>query len=155
VYALGAVLYHTLAGVPPYDGPSSAAVLSAVVEAPPPPLGRELPADLRAIVDKAMARDPRGRYPSAAELAEDLKKFQTGKLVEAHSYSLLERVRRVTARQRAAVAVGLSLLAVMIVLGAIGVRRIARERDVAKARSVEAETARGAAEALVGYLVVE
>jgi tetratricopeptide (TPR) repeat protein len=158
VYALGAVLYHVLGGVAPYQTRTVSEILNEVLDGPPPPLSaREpnLPADLCAIVDKAMARDPKARYPSAAELAADLKKFQTGQLVGAHRYSLFDRVRRFTARQRAAVAVAAVLLSVLVVVSAIGVRRIARERDLARARGDEAQAARAAAEGVVQYLIAE
>lgn len=158
VYSLGAVLYHVLGGVAPYERRTVSEIISEVLDGPPPPLSSrepEIPADLCAIVDKAMARDPKARYPSAAELAADLKKFQTGQLVGAHRYSLFERVRRFTAKQRAAVAVAAVLLTALVAVSAIGVRSIARERDVARARGDEAQTARAAAEGVVEYLIAE
>jgi tetratricopeptide (TPR) repeat protein len=155
VYSLGAVLYHVLAGAPPYDGATGAVVIANVLERPPPPLDSELPADLRAIVDKAMARDPERRYPSAAELAADLKKLQTGQLVGAHEYSLFDLVRRFAARQTAAVAVAGVLLVVMVALTAVGLRRITRARDAAELQRAQAQEARDSAEALARYLVVE
>jgi eukaryotic-like serine/threonine-protein kinase len=88
VYALGALLYHVLAGAPPYRGADSSQVLAEVLTQPPASLEQlqpGLPEDLAAVVHKAMARDPAQRYPTAQELAEDLKRFQTGKLVQAHS----------------------------------------------------------------------
>jgi serine/threonine protein kinase len=83
VYALGAILYQMLTGQPP--APSSAGVKSVV------PLARlepNLPADLLAIVHKAMAWEPADRYPSAFELSEDLKRFLAGQWVAARRYSL-------------------------------------------------------------------
>jgi len=41
-----------------------------------------------------MARDPAARYPTAREIAEDLRKFQTGQLVGAHRYSMRHLLRR-------------------------------------------------------------
>jgi serine/threonine protein kinase len=69
VYALGALLYETLAGAPPYAGPSAGAVLAAVQAAPPPSLAAVapgLPDDLIAIVHKAMARAPVSATPTRA-----------------------------------------------------------------------------------------
>jgi WD40 repeat protein/serine/threonine protein kinase len=121
VYALGAILYHLLAGACPYEGDEPMAILRQVVIAPPTPLEQRqkgIPQDLLTIVRKAMARDPADRYPSAKELADDLRRFQTGQIVGAHKYSRMERFRRFVRRHRAAMAVGtlgmLSLMAVSI-----------------------------------------
>src|SRR5262249_9252234 len=81
VYAIGAILYHVLSGRPPYTGHSAAEIVEELIEKPPPPLagkGLRPPAELVTIVEKAMARKAEDRYPSAKELAEDLKRFQTG-----------------------------------------------------------------------------
>ncbi len=102
VYALGAILYQTLAGAPP----SGAGGFVDGAHRPPAALmrmERDAPADLVAIVAKAMAFDRAGRYPSAFELAEDLKRFQTGQLVAARRYSPLARVARLAARHPFAV----------------------------------------------------
>src|SRR5262249_45937439 len=68
VYALGAILYHVLAGKPPYDGGSSTEILDAVQAHAPPPLEErqpEVPQDLLTIVRKAMAREASQRYRTA------------------------------------------------------------------------------------------
>ena len=83
VYALGAMLYHLLAGAPPYVGKTDI-ILDAVIAGPPEPLETRtpgVPPDLVAIVAKAMAHAAANRYPTAKQLADDLKKFQTGQLV--------------------------------------------------------------------------
>jgi WD40 repeat protein len=145
VYALGAILYHLLAGTRPYDRSKSSEVISEVVKGPPMPLGERqsgIPADLLAIVDKAMARSPSERYATALEFAEDLRRFQTGQIVGAHVYSVQERVRRFARRHRAAIAVtGVALLA-LITLGTVSIFRILFERDRAELKQAEAEAAR-------------
>jgi serine/threonine protein kinase len=96
VYSIGALLYHLLAGVAPYAPteaatiPSPTQVIADVVLRPPVPLEQREPAvpvELCTLVLKAMARDPADRYPTAKELADDLKRYQTGQLVRAHRYS--------------------------------------------------------------------
>ena len=75
VYALGAMLYELLSGRPPIEGETVQNLLDQVHAGPPRPLGAAapgVPADLEAIVAKAMARLPAERYPSARELAADL-----------------------------------------------------------------------------------
>ncbi|WP_375772358.1 protein kinase [Archangium gephyra] len=149
VYALGAILYHLLAGVQPYDGGSSGQVLQRVVQGPPPPLSQRercIPVDLVAIVTKAMAREPAGRYACARELAEDLRRFQTGQIVGAYEYSRVELLRRFVRRYRAAVSVMGVAAALLALLGAVSVGRILDERDRAERKQVEAESARREAE---------
>jgi WD40 repeat protein len=136
VYALGAMLYEVLAGEPPYRG--AAEPLAAVLAGPPAPVeAREpaIPLDLGAIARKAMARRPEDRYPSARELAEDLRRFQTGRLVSAHAYSRRTLVARWLRRWRALVAVSGAALAILAVVGAVSIERVVAERDVARRRA--------------------
>jgi eukaryotic-like serine/threonine-protein kinase len=145
VYALGAVLYHVLAGRPPYEGGSGFAILRAVLAGPPAPLEERqsgVPGDLVAITKKAMARDPADRYPSAKELAEDLRRFQTGQLVGAHRYSLGELVARWIRRNLALVLVASAAIAFFAVGAGVSVRRIIEERDRANMARAAAEAAR-------------
>ncbi|HEX2570079.1 MAG TPA: protein kinase [Polyangia bacterium] len=140
VYALGVMLYHLLAGRPPYPGETPTAVIAQVQAGPPPALEhqqRGIPKDLATIVRKAMARDPQARYPSARELAEDLRRFQTGQLVGAHEYSRLTLVGRWLQRYRAPVAVAAVFVVMLSVLGSLGVHRIIQERNLAQTRSQE------------------
>ncbi|MDC0711507.1 protein kinase [Stigmatella sp. ncwal1] len=149
VYALGAILYHLLAGAQPYDGGSSDEILDQVVKHPPLPLGqrqRGIPEDLLTLVAKAMAREPSQRYATARELAEDLRRFQTGQIVGAHVYSLRERALRFVRRYRAAMAVTAVALLLLASVGAVSVRRIVAERDRAERKQAEAEAARSDAE---------
>jgi WD40 repeat protein len=149
VYALGAILYHVLAGTRPYDSGSSAQVLDEVVRGPPMPLSERqggIPADLLTIVAKAMARNPSERYATARELAEDLRRFQTGQIVGAHVYSVGERLRRFLRRYRAAVAVTAVAVLVLLGVGTLSILRIMAERDRAERKQSEAETAQHDAE---------
>ena len=116
VYALGAMLDHVLTGEVPYgDALDSEATLVRLLAGPPPPITEReprVPRDLAAIVDKAMARDPTVRYPSARELAEDLRRYQAGRLVAAHRYPPWTRAWRWVRRHRAALAGGLAAVAI-------------------------------------------
>ncbi|HEX8819410.1 MAG TPA: protein kinase [Archangium sp.] len=143
VYALGAILYHLLAGNRPYDGGTSEQVLQKVVRGPPPPLTTRqkcIPSDLLAIVTKAMAREPAQRYATARELAEDLRRFQTGQIVGAYQYSRVELLRRFVRRYRAAVTVTMVALLLLIGVGVVGFRRIVAERDLAQAARQQAQS---------------
>jgi len=136
VYALGAVLYEVLAGAPPYS--SAPEPLAAVLAGPPPPAEQREPAippDLSAIARKAMSRRPEDRYPSARELAEDLRRFQTGRLVSAHVYSRGMLVRRWLRRYRAPAIIAAAALSILAVIGVASVERVIAERDVARRRA--------------------
>ncbi len=129
VYALGAILYHVLAGAPPYRAASSARLLAELKAGPPPAVEQRaagVPRDLSSIVAKAMARDPAGRYPSARELLDELRRFHTGKLVAAHVYTAGERLGRFVARNRAPLLV---MAIALLVLGATAVISVMRVLD--------------------------
>lgn len=134
VHALGAILYHLLAGRPPYRGSDVADIIRAVLRGPPEPierLQRGVPRELATLVHKAMARESGERYPTAKEFAEDLRRFQAGQIVRAHHYSPAERLARFVRRYRAPLAsLAVTLLAISF-LGALAIRRIVEARDLA------------------------
>jgi hypothetical protein len=78
VFGLGAILYELLTGRPPYQGETFEEVLGQARRAQAPPV-REInpraPAVLARACRKALAADPRQRHPSAAALAQDLRRY--------------------------------------------------------------------------------
>ena len=121
------------------------AILSEVLGRPKAGAAGEIPADLASIVSRAMAREAADRYQTAQELAEDLRRFRTGLLVSAHTYSARERLRKFIARYRAAVAVGAVALLTLLAVSLVLVSRIVAERDTA-------QTHRSAAEELISFM---
>jgi serine/threonine protein kinase/WD40 repeat protein len=149
VYAIGAMLYHLLAGTPPYLGDDSERVLSTVVSTPPQPLAeraRGAAPDLLAIADRAMARDPSVRYPSARELAEDLRRFQMGRLVASHRYTRLQLLRRFVRRHRVPLSIAAVAIAILASLGVYSIQRIRDQRDEARAERARADEQKALAE---------
>jgi WD40 repeat protein len=136
VYAIGAILYELLTGRWPHHGATTEQVIERLtagnqvtpIEVRQP----DVPPDLATIVGKAMTHDPAGRYPSAAELSADLRRFQTGQLVAAHRYTRATLVSRWVRRHRAVVAVGSALLVVLAVTATLSVRSIVRERNATR-----------------------
>jgi hypothetical protein len=77
VYSLGCMLFHALAGRPPYVRDSDAAVMHAHLLEPPPSLTDvrpELPPATDAVIAKAMAKRPDDRLPTAGAVAQSLRK---------------------------------------------------------------------------------
>jgi eukaryotic-like serine/threonine-protein kinase len=141
VYALGAILYHLLGGAAPYQGKNAQSVLEAVSAGPPRPLAHlepRLAQDLVTIIEKAMARQREARYRTAFELAQDLRRFQTGQLVAAHRYSRRQLIWRFLLRHRAAAVAGLVALIAVVAIGLVSFRRVLAERDRAEAASAAA-----------------
>ncbi|CAN5212786.1 hypothetical protein BH11MYX1_BH11MYX1_29840 [soil metagenome] len=145
VFALGATLYQLLVGRPPIAGKSATDMIASsiirriqpVAEAAP-----TAPAELVAIVEKALAYEASDRYPHAGGLAEDVRRFLTGQLVAAHRYTRRERLARFARRHRAPLSVAALALAAGAVMAWIGVHRIVTERDAANQARGEAETQR-------------
>ncbi|MEO3775794.1 protein kinase [Micromonospora sp. B11E3] len=69
VYALGVVAYQCLAGRRPFEGDNPLEIAMRHVRDAPRPLPADIPPQVRAIVERAMAKDPAARWPSAAALA--------------------------------------------------------------------------------------
>jgi Protein kinase domain len=70
IYALGAVLYHAMAGQPPYGRETEVAKIYAHLSRPPPELPGDVdaPSELKETIRRAMAKEPADRYATAGEL---------------------------------------------------------------------------------------
>ena len=69
VYALGVVAYQCLSGHRPFDGATPIEIAMKHVRDTPRPLPGDIPPPVRAIVDRALAKDPAARWPSASAMA--------------------------------------------------------------------------------------
>jgi len=98
----------------------------------PARLARHLRGDLDIIVGKALRPEPEERYPSASELAADVRRHLQGQPILAHRESARYRARKFVRRHAWAVgamAAGVVLLAGYALTITIQSRRIAAERD--------------------------
>ncbi len=94
VYAVGALLYHLLTGVPPHgrEGLTLREVIEDVRTRPPAPihpLDPRAPAELVAICERAMAFDPAARYRDCEELRDDLRAYLEQRVVKAYRTGVL------------------------------------------------------------------
>jgi len=140
IYALGVMLYQLLTGELPFRGDSTLEVLRAVTyDEPVRPrrLRPRLPHDLEAITLHCLEKEPRRRYASALELADDLERFGQGKPVQARPVGAVARLAR-ACRRRPLVTLLLALLMVSLVGGLSGVTwkwlEANDQRDLANAK---------------------
>ena len=134
VYALGALLYECLTGRPPFEGPQHVVLVSVLSEEPAPPsrLAPKVPRDLETICLKCLSKEPARRYASAEELADDLRRFRADEPIQARPVGRLERAVKWARRRRRRSALGVTVLALVAVLGVAGVVCDIRRRGTAE-----------------------
>ena len=133
IYGLGSVLYELLTGRPPFEGKTSLEILRQVTEDEarrPSALRKTLDLDLETICLKAISKEPRSRYLTCDDLADDLDRWLKGMPIEARAIHPLERAAR-WVRRRPLVASLLSLLAVALLVITLGAWQVSRNRQLA------------------------
>jgi len=145
VYALGVVLYEVLSGRRPYrlKGGTAAqlerAILERDVQAPSTALARDLRRQLRGDLDnvvlKALRKDPAERYATAAELADDVRRYLDGFPVRAAPDRPAYRIAKFLRRHRTAVTAGAAV--VLSLVAGLGIAL--RQARVAEAERRRAE----------------
>ncbi|MEY2408226.1 MAG: eukaryotic-like serine/threonine-protein kinase, partial [Verrucomicrobiota bacterium] len=166
VYSLGVVLFEMLTGTPPFKGDSVVEVLHKIVHkdpVPPRTFDRRIERDLQTICLRCLEKKPQVRYPSAAELADDLERWLRHEPIAAREVTTTERAWKWMKRRPALAAVAALLLLVVLAVAVASpialwhieqlreaetVQRFRadRERDSADRRRGEAEEQRQVAE---------
>lgn len=149
VWALGAVLYRTLVGQPPFTAKSPILIVQKVVtEDPPEPrsIVPDVPEALEAIAMRCLEKDPRRRYGSAAEVAGELGRFLEQATVPAQPPASRREPRR--APRKVSLPTVAIVLASSVALGAVGVSRLLDHLGVTKRREQTRRRADLAAEQL-------
>ena len=109
LYSLGIVMYEMVAGRPPFTGENPVSIAYKQVHDAPQPLVQivaDVPRSFEAIIAKLLAKDPKLRYPSAAALRDDLRRFRNDEPVLALAAAANAQTRNGTGAVGAAAAAG-------------------------------------------------
>jgi tetratricopeptide (TPR) repeat protein len=135
VYALGATLYELLTLRPAFDGRDHQELIRQIsLDEPIPPrrLNPAVSRELETIVLKAMAKDPSGRYATALELSEDLKRFLNDDPIMGRRPGPIERTIRWARRRWELVATAAAIVMLSLLIGTVVTWRQARATKEAR-----------------------
>jgi WD40 repeat protein len=151
VYSLGVVLYQLLTGELPFRGARTMLLHQVLHESPRAPrrLNDRIPRDLETICLKALAKEPSWRYPTAGELAADLRRYLRGEPVHARPLGPARRLclwgRRNKALATATALASVALAGLLVLATAFALRerhnatQLADALDESNARLREAK----------------
>lgn len=131
IYSLGVVLFELLYQQQPFVG-TPRSVIEQVIRkeaAIPVESAKTVPRDLRTICSRAMAKQPSGRYSSAQEMAQDLRRYMHGQPVMARPIGALEKAARWCTNQPVFAMTIVGSVIALILLGSVSLYRINVERD--------------------------
>jgi WD40 repeat protein len=147
VYGLGAVLYETITGSPPFGGGTSLETIRHVLEKEPRPpsvFNKAVDRDLETICLKCLEKEPGRRYSSAAGLAADLERWLRHEPIMVRPITRPERLRKWVRRRPALAALAATSLLFLVTLSivtTVASIRLKAGRDGAEANLYVAETA--------------
>ena len=124
VYSLGATLFELLTGRCVFLAETPHAVLAQVLAEEAPPLRELLPdasRDLETILMKCLEKEPRDRYQTADQLADDLEAFAEGRSIKARRPSIIEQVSRWKRHNKKAVSWALTAATAAVVMLVVSV----------------------------------
>lgn len=122
IYSLGAILYQLLTGLPPFVSNDPLQLLQMIRRDQPvtPRLRRaDIALDLETICLKCLEKQPRQRYHSAQELAEELERFLEGRPIRARAIGIGGRTFR-WIRRHPGLSTSISVVALLLLLLAVG-----------------------------------
>ncbi|WP_210405627.1 serine/threonine-protein kinase [Paludisphaera borealis] len=153
VYSLAATLYEYTTLAPAVPGTTHQDILRRIADHEPVPARRvdpKVPHELETILQKAMNREVEGRYATAQEMADDLRRFLEDKTILAKPPTWWDRAVKWGRRHPSLVASALATLMLAVVMLAVSIVLIGRAHDATKdalgLAKKNAETARLEAE---------
>ncbi len=143
VYSLGATLYELLTLKPAFAERDQARLIDQITHEPPAPLrqhDRRIPRDLETLVLKALAKDPKDRFASAAELRDELRRYLESRPIRSRPVGPVERLWRWCRRSPglAAASIGAAVLAMILLIGSIFAAWTFRRDNPIQGRSQDA-----------------
>ncbi len=123
IYSLGATLYELLTLEPLVEGDTQQQVISEILSEGirrPRQINRRIPVDLDTICCRALAKKPNRRYQSAAEFAEDLRRYLHGRVIRARRPGPVDRFVKLIRRHQAVAALMCLAAAACAAAGIIG-----------------------------------
>ncbi len=75
-FSFGLILYEMAAGKRAFDRPESVQTMSAIIAEEAPPIEQNIPAPLRWVIDRCLAKDPADRYESSRDLFQNLRSLR-------------------------------------------------------------------------------
>lgn len=148
VYTLGVVLYELLTGRLPYEtaGKTIPELAQVIRDREPTRLSsidKFYRGDVETIVAKALEKEKERRYASAADFAEDLRRYLRGEPIAARQPTTLYQIRKF-ARRNPGLVLGLAIAFLALVAGIIGTTagliRARQQRDIANAQQLIAKS---------------
>ncbi len=122
VYSFGVLLFELLTDALPFRGTVEVLIQKAIEEEPPRPrsLNAAIPPDLETICLKCLDKNPRKRYATAAEVADELERYLRGEPIMARPIGKVERAWRWCRRHPVFPVLFAALLAVLILVHVAG-----------------------------------
>jgi serine/threonine protein kinase len=149
VYGIGLTLYELITGRAGYDENDRSALIRKISQTSPPAPRRinpAVPRDLETIVLKAVAREPEGRYASAAALADDLRQFIEDRPILARPVGPAERLWRWCRRNRAVAALSAATMLLVVAVALVASVSYVRTRAALTGESQQRRRAEAVAD---------
>ena len=142
IYALGIMLYEMLAGVVPFQADTTFGMLMKHINEPPAPIQGISP-ELQMVINRALAKNPKHRYESAGELANDFMALFNGQTVSPGTLHIAELIRKEAEQEnkaqvepsrpnwvRIGIEIGVAAIALLVIYFVVNTQQNAQARNV-------------------------